>query len=87
MANNKKNKIKYNLKNVHYAVLTEDESGSVSWGTPYRFPVRSASLWKLRAIFHPSTRMGLSTTNPRPTTAMREIWRWRCCRKVSGRTS
>lgn len=38
MANNKKNKIKYNLKNVHYAVLTEDESGSVSWGTPVPIP-------------------------------------------------
>ena len=28
------NKVQFNLKNVHYAVLTESTQGTVSWGTP-----------------------------------------------------
>ena len=32
------NKIKYGLKNVHYAVITEDEDGSITYGTPKRIP-------------------------------------------------
>lgn len=35
------NKVQFNLKNVHYAVLTEGESGGVktySWGTPVAVP-------------------------------------------------
>ncbi len=35
---NKKNKVKYNLKNTHYAMLTVSEDGSVSYGTPIPMP-------------------------------------------------
>ena len=34
----KKNKVKYNLKNTHYAMLTVSEDGAVSYGTPIPMP-------------------------------------------------
>lgn len=33
-----KNKVKFNLCNVHYAVLAEEDTGKYSWGTPERIP-------------------------------------------------
>ena len=35
---NKKNKVKYNLKNTHYAMLNVSEEGDVSYGTPVAMP-------------------------------------------------
>ncbi len=34
----KKNKVKYNLRNVHYALLNTDTEGNVSYGTPVPIP-------------------------------------------------
>ena len=34
----KKNKVKYNLKNTHYAMLSIGENGAVSYGTPTAMP-------------------------------------------------
>lgn len=38
MGEGKSNKVKFNIKNVHYAPLREDESGNVTWSSPVKVP-------------------------------------------------
>lgn len=40
MSKNKDNKVKYNIKNAHYAVQKEDEEGTISFETPV--PIKGA---------------------------------------------
>ena len=35
---NKKNKVKFNIRNVHYALLTKSDDGEVTYGTPVPMP-------------------------------------------------
>lgn len=34
----KKNKVKFNISNVHYALITENADGTIAWGTPVALP-------------------------------------------------
>lgn len=34
----KKNKVKFNIRNVHYALLTKSDDGEVTYGTPVPMP-------------------------------------------------
>ena len=38
MSTKKDNKIKYNIKNAHYALQNEDETGAITFGTPVPIP-------------------------------------------------
>lgn len=38
MAGEKANKVKFNIKNVHYALLNEGADGEVTWETPKKIP-------------------------------------------------
>ena len=33
-----KNKVKFNISNAHYAILTQNDNGEVSFGTPVPLP-------------------------------------------------
>ena len=63
----KKNKVKFNICNVHYALITVDDDGEETASRP---------------IF---MRMGTPIIRSPITWAMKGIWNWPWCQRVSGR--
>lgn len=75
MPTNKANKVKFGLKNVHYAMLTEADGGEVTYGTPVA--ILGAVNLSMDAQGDTSTFMPTiwPTMSPPPTTATAAIWR------------
>jgi len=57
---NKKNKVKFNICNVHYAKITVTEEGEVTFATPWLCLVRYPSAWTRQENRSLSTQMALN---------------------------
>lgn len=83
MAGEKANKVKFNIKNVHYALLNEGADGEVTWETPKKIPgAVSIALMQAEKSLR-SMRTGLYITRAAQTRDMRAIWRWRLSQTTS----
>ena len=70
----KKNKVKFNICNVHYALQTIGDNGDVSFGTPVPMPVRYPFPW-MQTVSRATSMQTATLITPSATTwDMRVIW-------------
>ena len=80
---NRKNKVKFGLKNCHYALVSIDDEGAVTFGSPVRLPGSVSLPLMQRATTIRSMRTIPFITCARPTTAIPRILNWLSCRRIS----
>ena len=79
-----KNKVQFNLKNVHYAPMTD--TTTPAWDTPVPVPGAVSLALEQQGSVSPFYAAS-SISSPQATAAIPGIWRWRSSRIRCWRTS